>query len=117
MTNFSWLSQPRTRSRVQQPVSLSRTSSQKVDDLIDVNEIRDPAIGLYGLANADVVYTIYHDETNNIRRPHVRSDGLNVRTPKCFVLGGVARRGPPQHCRSMIYALRSYPEQCSRDQT
>ncbi len=64
--------------------------------MIDVNEIRDCEIALHELANADVAYTIYHDETNNIRRLHVRSDGLNVREPKCFVLGGVAHRGAPR---------------------
>lgn len=75
--------------------SISPTASQKVYDLIDVNEIRDREITLHGLVNANVAYTIYHDETNNIRRLRVRSDGLNVREPKCFVLGGVAHRGAP----------------------
>ena len=63
--------------------------------MIDVNEIRDREIELHGLVNANVAYTIYHDETNNIRRLHLRLDGLNVREPKCFVLGGVAHRGAP----------------------
>jgi len=61
--------------------------------LIDVNDIRDHEILLHDLISADATYTIYHDETNNIRRLHVRSDGLNVREPQCFVLGGVAHRG------------------------
>lgn len=85
----------RTELGPQRPRSASTNSSQKADDLIDVNEIRDREIALHGLANADVAYTIYHDETNNIRRLHVRSDGLNVREPKCFVLGGIAHRGGP----------------------
>lgn len=58
--------------------------------MIDVNEIRDPEIALHDPASVNGVYTIYCDETNNIRRLHVRSDGLNVREPQCFVLGGVA---------------------------
>lgn len=56
--------------------------------MIDVNEMREPDIGLYGLTGADDVYTIYYDETNNIRRLHVRPDGLNVKEPACFVLAG-----------------------------
>jgi hypothetical protein len=60
---------------------------------IDINDIRQPAIALHGLANADNAYTIYYDETNNIRRLHARSDGLNVREPDCFVIGGVAYQG------------------------
>jgi hypothetical protein len=62
--------------------------------VVDVNWIRDREIALHGLTAADTEYTIYYDETNNIRRLHVRSDGLNVREPKCFVVGGIAHRGP-----------------------
>ncbi|GEQ99283.1 hypothetical protein JCM17844_29200 [Iodidimonas gelatinilytica] len=61
---------------------------------IDVNTLRDPVIQMNGLFNADAVYTIYYDETNNIRRLHVRPDGLNVGHPECFVVGGIAYRGP-----------------------
>lgn len=64
--------------------------------MIDVNDVRDREIALHSLSSADAAYTIYHDETNNIRRLHVRSDGLNVREPQCFVLGGVAHRGAPR---------------------
>ena len=62
---------------------------------IDVNAIRDPVIIMNGLsnANADTVYTFYQDETNNIRRLHVRPDGLNVAHPGCFVVGGIVHRG------------------------
>lgn len=63
---------------------------------IDVNEWRDPAIALNRLVKADGIYTFYYDETNNIRRLHVTAEGLNVREPMCFVLGGVAHRGPPR---------------------
>ena len=61
--------------------------------MIDVDFVRQSQIALYGLNKLDEVYTIYYDETNNIRRLHVRADGLNVREPKCFVVGGIAR-GP-----------------------
>jgi len=36
--------------------------------MIDVNHVRDPDIALHGLIRADERYTIYYDETNNIRR-------------------------------------------------
>ncbi|WP_136622679.1 MULTISPECIES: DUF3800 domain-containing protein [Mesorhizobium] len=62
----------------------------------DVNMLRDPAIALHGLIKADDAYTLYYDETNNIRRLHVRANGLNEREPKCFVIAGVAHRGPPR---------------------
>src|SRR5262245_57182467 len=77
-------------------------------NVIDVNVIRSHAIELHGLTKVDEVYTIYHDETNNIRRLHVRSDGLNVREPKCFVIGGVAHLGPPRDLQieSLRAALR-----------
>ncbi|WP_024921356.1 MULTISPECIES: DUF3800 domain-containing protein [unclassified Afipia] len=62
--------------------------------MIDVNQIRDPDIALHGLTRTDERYTIYYDETNNIRRFHVRPDGLNVAEPKCFVIAGIAHHGP-----------------------
>lgn len=62
--------------------------------MIDVNEIRDREIELHGLAKADEAYTIYYDETNNIRRLHIRPDGLNVGEPKSFVIAGIAHLGP-----------------------
>lgn len=62
--------------------------------MIDVNQLRDPDIALHGLVRADECYTIYYDETNNIRRLHLRADGLNVGEPKCFLIGGIAHRGP-----------------------
>jgi hypothetical protein len=61
--------------------------------MIDVNEMRDPAIRLQGLTKTDELYTLYYDETNNIRRLLITPDGLNVRNPQCFVLGGVAHTG------------------------
>jgi hypothetical protein len=64
--------------------------------MIDVNEIRDPVIAINGLHKANDVYTIYYDETNNIRRLHVTPSGLNVREPECFVLGGIAHKGVPR---------------------
>lgn len=61
--------------------------------MIDINEMRYPTIRLHGLTKADEAYTFYYDETNNIRRLLVTPDGLNVRNPQCFVLGGIAHTG------------------------
>jgi hypothetical protein len=61
--------------------------------MIDVNAIRDPAIALHGLRRADKRYTLYYDETNNIRVLRNTEDGFNVRRPKVFVLGGIVHEG------------------------
>ena len=61
--------------------------------MIDVNSIRDPAIALSGLTGVDRDLTFYYDETNNIRSLLLTPEGLNVRTPQCFVLGGVVFTG------------------------
>ena len=63
---------------------------------IDVNEHREAAIAFHELDRVDEVYTFYYDETNNIRRLHITHDGLNVKDPGCFVLGGIAHRGEPR---------------------
>lgn len=62
--------------------------------MVDVNEIRDPAIALSGLTGVDQTFIFHYDETNNIRRLRLTPDGLNVRAPQCFVLGGVVHLGP-----------------------
>lgn len=62
---------------------------------IDVNELRDPAIMMNHLVNADTDYTLHYDETNNIRSLHLTGGGLNVRELHCFVLGGIVHRGSP----------------------
>lgn len=80
--------------------------------VIDVRSIREREITLHGLAKADDRYIIYYDETNNIRRLHVRSDGLNVREPKCFVVGGIVHRGTPRPlpiAELRLYVCNSMP--------
>jgi hypothetical protein len=73
--------------------------------MIDINAIRNFVIASNGLTKVDDVYAIYYDETNNDRRIHIRSDGLNVKEPKCFVVGGIAHRG---HVRDLNFGkLRS----------
>ena len=61
--------------------------------MVDVNALRNPAIALGGLTGLDRVFTFHYDETNNIRRLHLTPNGLNVRAPQCFVLGGIAHAG------------------------
>jgi hypothetical protein len=61
--------------------------------MVDVNDLRDPVLAMNALPNVDVGYTLHYDETNNIRRLHLTPGGLNVRTPQCFVLGGIGHRG------------------------
>ena len=64
--------------------------------MVDIDEERDFTIETHGLTGADDVYTFYHDETNNIRKLHVKPDAsLNVPEMKVFVLGGVMHSGAP----------------------
>ncbi len=63
---------------------------------MNIDDMRQAAIRMGGLSKADAAYTLYYDETNNIRRLYVTSDGFNVQDPKCFVLGGIAHHGPPR---------------------
>lgn len=60
--------------------------------MADIDELRRYELRL-GLPRLEEVFTLYYDETNNIRRLHVRADGLNVKDPKVFVLGGVLHAG------------------------
>lgn len=60
---------------------------------LDINAIRDPTIQSHDLPGVDETYTLYYDETNNIRLLHITADGLNAPVPGCFVLGGIAHRG------------------------
>jgi Protein of unknown function (DUF3800) len=64
--------------------------------MIDVNEMRDSILAAYDLPNVDERYTFYYDETNNVRKLHLTSTGMNIRRPDCFVLGGIVHRGSPR---------------------
>lgn len=64
--------------------------------MIDIDEIRDAHIEAYGLSKADAPYTLYHDETNNIKKLRLNAQGLNVAEPSIFVLGGVVHSGAPR---------------------
>jgi hypothetical protein len=58
--------------------------------VIDIKQIRDMIIRMHDLKKADLAYTVYYDETNNIRRLLNTPNGLNTPDPKCFALGGIA---------------------------
>lgn len=64
--------------------------------MVNVNKIRDLIIAAHHLPNVDKPYTFYYDETNNVRKLHLTPDGMNIRKPECFVLGGVVHQGPPR---------------------
>lgn len=64
--------------------------------MIDIDEIRNPQIELYGLSKANAACTFYHDETNNIKKLRLHANGLNVAEPAIFVLGGVVHEGGPR---------------------
>lgn len=64
--------------------------------MIDVNEMRDSILAACDLPNVDERYTFYYDETNNVRKLHLTSTGMNIRRPDCFVLGGIVHRGSPR---------------------
>lgn len=59
----------------------------------DVKQMRELVIAMHGLTNVDREYTIYHDESNNIRLLRLTENGLNITNPDCFVLGGVLHKG------------------------
>lgn len=64
--------------------------------MFDINPMRDAILAAHQLPGVDGVYTFYYDETNNVRKLHLTPEGMNIRRPDCFVLGGVAHRGPPR---------------------
>lgn len=56
--------------------------------------MRDAVLAAHQLSGVDGVYTFYYDETNNVRKLHLTPEGMNIRRPDCFVLGGVVHSGP-----------------------
>jgi len=59
----------------------------------DIVDMRDMLIEMYGLTNLDGNYTIYHDESNNIRLLRLTDEGFNIDKPDCFILGGICYKG------------------------
>ncbi len=78
---------------------------------MDINKFRDSQVAMHGLSKIDAIYTFYHDETNNIRKLHIGTDGLNVAALKVFVLGGIVHEGPPRplDIQSLRSAMRIQP--------
>lgn len=79
--------------------------------MLDVNEMRNSIIAPYGLSNVDGAYTFYYDETNNVRKLHLTSGGMNIRRPDCFLLGGVLQvdRRKPINLAALKGKLRLQP--------
>ena len=78
------------------------------EKVIDLDELRTEQIRLHSVDKADVKYTFYHDETNNIRKLHIGDRGFNVTELKVFVLGGVVHEGDPHpiDIQSLRQAMR-----------
>lgn len=63
----------------------------------DVNRLRAAMLPLvYGV---DEAFTIYYDETNNIRKLYLTDDGFNTERQDHFVLGGRSFATRPVHRR------------------
>ena len=73
------------------------------ESIIDVDRLRP--IGLDFMANIHKRYTLYYDETNNIRRLVLTGSGLNHDALDCFVLGGIAL--PPGAVLPDVASLRT----------
>lgn len=71
----------------------NRTTLVNRQEHLDVNKHRDLLIKHNNIQNANEIYTFYYDETNNIRRLHLTSAGLNVKRADNFVLAGVLHKG------------------------
>jgi hypothetical protein len=73
----------------------------------DIESMRLMEIKLHDLKNTDKVFTIFYDETNNIRKMYLTEDGnLNVKELNNFVLGGVAYLGENKNIN--LAELRSH---------
>lgn len=66
---------------------------EKPHAAIDINVLRASILSVFALPNVDAHYTLHYDETNNIRRLLLTPEGLNVRSPRSFILGGIAHPG------------------------
>jgi hypothetical protein len=62
--------------------------------MIDVDERRALVLGMHPLENVDRAYRFHYDETNNVRKLHVRHGALNVEAVEPFVLGGIVEAAP-----------------------
>lgn len=59
---------------------------------VEASRLAPPHPRLYGTDNS---YTLFYDETNNVRKLRLRENGLNIKKCDNFVLGGIALN--PEH--------------------
>lgn len=70
---------------------------------VEASHLAHPDPRLYG---TDKNYTLFYDETNNVRKLRLRENGLNIKKCDNFVLGGIALH--PDHAElPCISGLRS----------
>ncbi|MGV3696323.1 hypothetical protein [Flavobacterium sp.] len=55
----------------------------------ETREIREMSKKMFGLDELDSKFKFFYDETNNIRRYHLKEDKLNESIKTNFILGGV----------------------------
>lgn len=81
----------------------TETTEASEQAVVDVGRMRPIWLGL--MPNIHKRYTLFYDETNNIRRLAITDTGLNHDALDCFVLGGVALE--PGTVLPDVAALRS----------
>ncbi len=72
----------------------------------DIDAIREQVKITNPSADFDGIYTFYYDETNNIRKFHVKETGFNSTFTNNFVLGGLAHEGPAPDVRPLIDSFK-----------
>ena len=73
--------------------------------IIDVNEFRDMTRQLIPTIELDSPFTFFYDETNNIRKFHVKEDGFNSPFQSNFVLGGLVYEGEAPNVEKLFVEL------------
>ncbi|MEQ1723265.1 MAG: hypothetical protein ABL930_08810, partial [Pseudobdellovibrio sp.] len=70
------------------------TAQPKNEKLSEIEKTVELSRKMFNLKNTEKVFTFYYDETNNIRKLHIRDDQkLNVSNLGNFVLGGIVHEG------------------------
>ncbi|MBV34201.1 MAG: hypothetical protein CMP47_01825 [Rickettsiales bacterium] len=74
--------------------------------MIDISEIREQIIKLNPEIDFDGDYTFYYDETNNIRKFHIKETGFNSAFTNNFVLGGLVFEGVAPDVQVLMDSFR-----------
>jgi len=74
--------------------------------IFDISEIRKYTKMLAPTADFDGAYTFYYDETNNIRKFHIREFDFNSAFTKNFVPGGLVHEGPAPNVQPLIDSFK-----------